>query len=175
MKTAVALFLIFSCAGAVAEERPKVDAKVTQILTAVISHVLFGEQNKSAREFYGTKGDTTVILLDGYDMQRRTVKWPRGFIPEIKGFTFVFGPQDDVQESATHDRRLAIRLDRLALAPPEKAGERIDPIVDRTPIRISIQNDGGTKNGAVMGGQTTWYAIVEKQGSWTVKYEGLLD
>ena len=174
MKT-IALLMIASCICLFAEDAPKIDPKTAEILNAVISDVLFGAENKSAREFYGTSGDKVVILLDGSGSDNKPVKWPAGFKPEINGFTFVFGlPKEDL-ESELRDRRLAIRLDRFLIDPPEKPDEETHPFWDKSPIRISIQNGGGTKNGAVIGGQTTWYSIAKKEQSWTVLFAGAID
>ena len=173
MKT-IALIMLFSSTWNLAEDVPRTDSKNTQILTAVIRDVLFGKENKSAREFYGTKGDKTVVLLNGSGLDRKPVKWPAEFKPEIEGFTFVFGHQDESLLSEKHDRRLAIRIDRFAVDTTKPNGKK-HPIWDMSPIRISIQNGGGSKNGSVIGGQTTWYSPEQKGNSWFVKFESALD
>lgn len=90
MKT-IALLLSASTSSLFAAEGPKVDPESAQMLNGVINDVLFGENNKAAREFYGTGGDKTVILLDGFGLDAKPVKWPSGFKSEINGLTFVFG------------------------------------------------------------------------------------
>ena len=175
MKTITTLLLLLSCLLSFAADEPKVDPKVTQILTAVIRDVLFGKENKSAREFYGTNGDKTVILLDGSGLDRKPVRWPRGFKAVIEGYTFVLGHEEGVLWSDDHDRRLAIRLDRFSVDPAEDAHAKKHPVWDKSPIRISIQNGGGTKNGAVIGGQTTWYSFALKDQKWIVHHEGSID
>lgn len=164
-----------ACLSSYAADEPKVDPKVAQILTAVVRDVLFGDENKRAREFYGTNGDKTVILLDGSGLDQKPVKWPRGFKPKIEGFTFVIGHENGVLWSEDHDRRLAIRLDRFYADPIGDKDAKKHPVWDKSPIRISIQNGGGTKNGAVIGGQTTWYSFTLKDQKWVVQHEGSID
>lgn len=177
MKTVIGLFLLISCATALADEKPKVDAKTSQVLTTMLRHVLSGKENKSARDFYGTKGDKTVILINGSD-KGEAAKWPPGFVPEIEGFTFVFKEQDNAWGNEKIDRRLEIRLDRFLIdAPidPEAEKEGGYPYMEKSPIQISIQNGGGVRNGGVIGGQSTWYWLDRKKEEWAVKYAGALD
>ncbi len=169
------LLMGLSCLSSFAADEPKVDPKVSQILTAVIRDVLFADVNKHAREFYGTEGDKTVILLDGTGNDRKPVKWPQGFKAEVEGFTFVFGRDEGVIRSEEHNRRLAIRLDRFSIGAAKGGQAEKHPAWDTSPISISIQNGGGTKNGAVIGGQTTWYSFALKDQKWVVQYKGFID
>ncbi|MDB9741933.1 hypothetical protein OAB00_03670 [Akkermansiaceae bacterium] len=175
MRIIAILVLLMSGIPCFAEDRPKVDPKVNQILTAMVHDVLFSNETKGAREFYGTDGDKTVILLNGSGLDQKPVKWPAGFKPKIEGFTFILGHKDGVLGSEDHDRRLAIRLDRFSTDPVKGVDAKKHPFWDKSPIRISIQNGGGTKNGAVIGGQTTWYSFTKKGQNWVVQNEGAID
>lgn len=171
MKPAILLFSLFAFTKVFAADHPKIDARTAGILTELIRDVLFNAENKSAREFYGTPEDKTVILLDGSLMTGKATKWPAGFIPKIEGFTFVFGYEKDLLPEEQRNRRLAIRLDRFVVDPAEEP-EGKHPLLTAHPIRISIQNGGGEKNGAVMGGRTAFYSLVKKGKAWGVKFEG---
>ena len=175
MKVITILALLLSSIPSHAEEKPKEDSKANQILSAVVRDVLFSAENKGARAFYGTNGDKTVILLNGSGLDQKPVKWPAGFKPKIEGFTFILGHKEGVLESDDYDRRLAIRLDRFSTEPTKEADAKKHSFWDKSPIRISIQNGGGTKNGAVIGGQTTWYSFSEKGEKWVVQNEGAID
>lgn len=156
---------------ALAKKKPSVDPKVAEILTSMIHDVLEGDSNREAREFYGTKGDKTVILLDGSEYGGRPVKWPPGFVPSVAGYTFLRGHQERLHPE-TENRRLAIRLDRCVIDTPDTPENEKHILLDKSPIRISIQNGGGFKNGDVMGGRTTWYSFVRKNGRWVAVQEG---
>ena len=175
MRVIAILALLLSSIPSHAEEKPKVDLEFSQILTAMVRDVLFSDENKRARAFYGTNGDKTVILLNGSGLDQKPVKWPAGFKPKIEGFTFILGHKEGVLGSDDHDRRLAIRLDRFSSEPAKEADGKKHPFWDKSPIRISIQNGGGTKNGAVIGGQTTWYSFSKKGKKWVVQNEGAID
>lgn len=168
MKTLL-LSLILGGGLAAAGEAPALDAKTSEILTSVVRHVLCDEKNSSARDFYGTKADKIVILDDG------TARWPAGFVPKVEGFKFLLGQPKGTLFSDKHDRRLAIRLDRCDLAAPQKAETELGILGEKCPIQITIINGGGQKNGAVIGGQSTWYTITNKNGEWGAKFVGLLD
>lgn len=168
MKTLL-LFSILAVSLASAGETPVVDGKSSQILSTMVRHVLCDEKNSSARDFYGTKGDMTVILMDG------AAQWPAGFVPKVEGFKFLLGQPQDTLFSDKHDRRLAIRLDRCDLGGPEKAKSEFGVLGENSPIQITIMNGGGQQNGAVIGGQSTWYSITKKDGKWRSDFVGLLD
>lgn len=174
MNPVILLFLFFAFTEVFSVGQTKVDAKTASILTEMVRDVLFNEENKRARDFYGTPSDKTVILLDGNLMTGRATEWPAGFIPKIKGFTFVFGYQQDLMNKVDRDRRLAIRLDRFVLDPAEEPEEK-HPLLTKDPIRITIMNGGGSKNGGVIGGQTTFYSLVKKGETWGVKFGGYFD
>lgn len=156
---------------AVAKRKPSVDPKVAEILTSMVQDVLEGEANRDAREFYGTEGDKTVILLDGSEYGGRPVEWPPGFIPSVAGYTFLLGHQECLHPDM-ENRRLAIRLDRCVIDTPDKPENEKHILLDKSPIRIDIQNGGGCKNGGVMGGRTTWYSFVRKNDRWVAVQEG---
>jgi hypothetical protein len=157
---------VVSCGG---KEKPKQTPKEDQILAAVVRDVLCGDNNKAAREFYGTEGDHTVILLNGES------RWPQGFTPMVKDFTFVFGRGDQIASEDSLNRRLAIRLDRFDLTTPVKHDPKLDLMGWNGPIKVTILNGGGTANGGVIGGQSTWYSFEKKGDSWTVSFNGSLD
>lgn len=171
---AILLCLLFAFAEVHAGDLPKTDAEIAEILTELVRDVLFNAELKGARDFYGTAGDTRVILMDGSLMTWQATKWPAGFIPKIEGFTFVFGRGKDLLPEDQRNRRLAIRLDRFVLDPADDTEEK-HPLLTRCPIRISIQNGGGSKNGGVMGGLTAFYSQVKKGEKWAVEYEGGVD
>lgn len=174
MKSAILLCLLFAFAEVHAADQPKTDAKIAEILTEMVRDVLFNAEIKGARDFYGTAGDNRVILLDGSLMTGQATKWPAGFIPKIEGFTFVFGHGKDLLPERQSNRRLAIRLDRFVLDPAEDTEEK-HPLLTRCPIRITIMNGGGSKNGGVIGGRTAFYSLENKGEKWGVEYEGSFD
>lgn len=156
---------------ALTKQKSSVNPNVAEILTSMIQDVLEGDANREAREFYGTKGDRTVILLDGSEYGGRPVKWPPGFVPSVAGYTFLHGHQERLHPKM-ENRRLSIRLDRCVIDTPDKPENEKHVLWDKSPIRISIQNGGGFKNGAVMGGRDIWYAFVRKNGRWVAVQEG---
>lgn len=168
MKTLL-LFSILAVSLASAGENPVVDGKASQILSTVVRHVLCDEKNSSARDFYGTKGDTIVILVDG------DVRWSAGFAPKVEGFKFLLEQSQGTRFSDKLDRRLAIRLDHCDLDGPQKAKGELGIFGEKSPIQITIMNGGGQQNGAVIGGQSTWYSITKKNGKWGAEFVGLLD
>lgn len=153
------------------KKKPSVDPKVAEILTSMIQDILEGDANRSARDFYGTPGDKTVILIDGHELSGEPVKWPPGFVPSVPGYTFLFDHQV-YRHHESENRRLAIRLERCVIDTPDKPESEKHILLDKSPIRVEIVNGGGSKNGAVMGGHTTFYSFFWKDGRWVAVQEG---
>jgi len=162
MKAYVTLTLLLSIILVHAKDTSEEDAKVHQILTAVVRDVLFSDHHKESRNVYGTEGDQTIILLNGTGfLDQPPVSWPEEFTPQIAGFTFIRGRQEAAHES--HNRRLAIQLFRLSYEMDSQSPFN---------IIIAIMNGGGSKNGSVMGGTTIWYSLSKKGDKWVVQYRG---
>ena len=72
---------------------PLSSADAKSLLEQCLQLMLTDSRFKHSREFYGTVGDSTVILTDGH-----TSRWPADFKPVVDGFDFEF-PNDDTQEA----------------------------------------------------------------------------
>ena len=97
---------------------------------------------------------------------------PSGSPPTVKGYTFTRSYYRGLYDGNKYDRRLAIRLDRLELDGVAKTAR---PEWDQWPIKISIMNGGGSRNGGVIGGQTTWYDLVKSETQWSVRHTMIVD
>jgi hypothetical protein len=130
---------------------------VSEILQAVITDVLTNPDLKGAREFYGTRKDRTLALVD-----TDKLGWPEGFKPKTAGYRLVEVRHDPF---VNQNRILGIRLDRFDLG--QKKAELFN-----TPIQVCLFNAGGSANGGVIGGCLVYYAPNRAGKRWTVECTG---
>jgi hypothetical protein len=143
---------------AVPQRRLPGDDTTTQILRAVIDHVLTSPELKSQRAFYGTPKDKTFSLVDGDKLG-----WPAEFVPRTHGHRLMKAKPDSFG-----NRRLGIRLDKFDLKQKEAK-------LEDAPIEVCLFNAGGTGNGGVIGGCTVYYLPRRVGKRWTVECQGTID
>jgi hypothetical protein len=141
---------------------PEADSRA--ILDEVVRHVLTDAELKDTREFYGTAGDKRLGLASD-----SPVKWPKDYVPSIKGYQFQYLAEGRYPERNENRKPalLGMRLDRLELTPPKK-----DELFGG-PIEITLYKIAGGKN--VIGGCHVYYAAEKKDGKWVVSCLGWLD
>ena len=128
---------------------PLNDDQIRDALRQSIAHVLTSPELADSRDFYGTHGDSEVILVnDG------PINWPDNLNPEITGFRLRFASQFE-PDGHCSNRRLGIRLEKLDLLAPS------DGFMDGN-IELSLINAGGTRNGAVIGGCIFCYVVQKR-------------
>jgi hypothetical protein len=129
---------------------------VSEILQAVITDVLTNPDLKGTREFYGTREDKTLALVD-----TDKVGWPEGFKPKTAGYRHV-----EVRHVrfVNQNRILGLRLDKFDLG--QKKAELFD-----TPIQVCLFN----ANGGAIDGCLVYYMPKPVGKHWTVECTGLLD
>jgi hypothetical protein len=134
--------------------------QVSEILQAIITHVLTDPDLKSTREFHGTRKDRTLALVDADKLG-----WPEGFKPKTAGYRHV-----EVRHVrfVNQNRILGLRLDKFDLG--QKKADLLD-----TPIQVCLFNVGGSGNGDVIGGCLVYYMPKPVGKHWTVECTGWVD
>lgn len=124
--------------------------QAVDIVGQCVCHVLTHPDLAHSREFYGTKGDCDVVLVnDG------AIDWPDGYEPRVEGYNLRFASHGNANRD-DEDRKLGICLGKLDLLAPSHG------FVDGNVVLI-LANVGGIRNGAVIGGCSVYY-VVEKKG-----------
>ncbi len=141
---------------------PLNDDQIRDALRQSIAHVLTSSDLADSRDFYGTHGDSEVILVnDG------PIKWPDDLKPEVAGFRLRFASQFE-PDGQCKDRILGIRLEKRDLLAPS------DGFMDGN-ISLSLINAGGTRNGAVIGGCSVYYVVQIREGTIVARAGWALD
>lgn len=141
---------------------PLNDVQIRDALQQSVAHALTSPNLADTRDFYGTHGDSEVILVnDG------PIKWPDDLKPEVAGFRLRFASQFE-PDGQCKDRILGIRLDKLDLLAPS------DGFMDGN-ITLSLINAGGTRNGAVIGGCSVYYVVQIREGTIVARAGWALD
>src|SRR5262249_41385492 len=122
-------------APVVPKKRLPDDGKTTEILQAIVEHVLTDPEMQNNREVYGTPKDRTFSLVD-----REALGWPAKFVPKTHGHRLVVGP-----ERPFENRRLGIVLERFE--PGQKEAKSLS--LHDAPIVVQVFNAGGIENGPV--------------------------
>jgi hypothetical protein len=131
---------------------PLNDVQIRDAVQQSIAYALASPNLADTRDFYGTQGDSEVILVnDG------PINWPDNLKPEVAGFRLRFASQF-APDGQCKDRRLGIRLDKLDLLAPS------DGFMDGN-ITLSLINAGGTRNGTVIGGCRVYYVVQIREGT----------
>ncbi len=130
-----------------------------QILDALVRDVLVSDFLNDIRADYGTPGNKQVALVLNGDYG---VPWPDDYQPLLPAGYEVRRVVEGTGVREDQPRLLGIRIDKLDL--DQKATE-----LYREPIRITLLNAGGTKNGNIAGGCSVYYIPVRKEGGWEVK------
>lgn len=137
--------------------RAEAGSLLEQCLQLVLSHPGF----KSSREFYGTAGDSTVILRNG-----PYLNWPEDFKPNVDGFDFRF--QNTYTQATEGNRVLGIQLGKLDLSAP------INKLFDGN-ISLVMYNAGGSDDGVVIGGCSHFFAVARDGDKFVIHHSGSLD
>jgi hypothetical protein len=141
---------------------PLNDVQIRDALRQSVEHAITSPDLADTRDFYGTHGDSEVILVnDG------PIKWPDDFKPEVAGFGLRFASQF-APDGQCKDRRLGIRLDKLDLSAPS------DGFMDGN-IVLSLINVGGTRYGTVIGGCRVYYVVQIREDKIVARAGWLLD
>jgi hypothetical protein len=149
-----------------AKPAPVAPTVLELILDAVLRDVMSNPDLKDERESYGVPGDKHVGLVSNPEYG---VLWPKNYSPRLEGFTFHRVREDEVDEASDEKpKMLGVRIDKLDLQQRQSG-------LMNTPIKITILNGGGTKDGIIQGGCSVYYIPKQKGDSWVVEFSGALD
>jgi hypothetical protein len=141
--------------SSIVEEQPPIpfspplnDRQVREAVQQCVDHAVTSPFLAHVRDFYGTPGDTEVVLVSN-----GPIMWPKGLRHEVGGLRLRFASATEMC-GPDQDRKLGIRLDKLNVVGP------VTRFMDGN-IELVLTNVGGDRNGAVQGGCSVIY-IVEK-------------
>ena len=144
------LVLAISARIRMEEEEQRIrEQSLEQVLPQVVADVLKNPGLKTARDFYGTPGDTRFAVADS-----DAWTWPKEPPLAIAGHVLMPAKREG-------QRLLGIRI--------EKAG------IDDGRITLTLFNAGGTKNGTAIGRSTLRYVVRSGENGWTAEFAGILD
>ncbi len=141
---------------------PLTDAEIASIVQQCVRHAITDPALQSTRDFYGTPGNKDVVLLNDLP-----TKWPDGFRTEIDGFRLRFGSPN--QTNGDSDRMLGIGLGKLDVRAPPFFGSFEGNVI------LVLQNVGGVRNGAVIGGCSVFYKICRDGDKVVAEFWGWFD
>ena len=141
---------------------PLNDRQVCEAVQQCVDHAIMSPSLAKPRDFYGTPGETEVVLLnDG------PIIWPKGLKHEVGGFRLRFASAAEVC-GPDQDRKLGIRLDKLDVVGPARG------FLDGN-IELVLTNVGADRNGAVNGGCIVIYVVKKDEDAVVASYRMWID
>lgn len=134
---------------------PLTAPQINELLQQCLQHLLTDADFKDERDFYGTPGNTEVVLLSNSQTE-----WPAGFQPQVKGYDLRFDQPKSVEYDG--NRILGIRLEKLDVTAPASG-------LFEGNIKLVLSNVGGTKNGIHTGGCITNFTVIREGNSYSAK------
>jgi len=119
-----------------------------ELLPAVVADILKNPRLKSTRDFYGTAADKRFALINS-----GVFAWPAELPVNLADYK-------RCQPDRQGKRLLAIRVDRYQEPTKEN---------DRHVLTVTLRNEGGNENGAVVGSGTIHYTARQVDGAWKVE------